>query len=160
LDLFNSVSSSRHNRSSPLHLMPCIWALFLLFLLFLTRALFIVDILHALHALLELDYNSEREQRSDVDAYPFQTHNSSHETFANTTSARSHVTHTLSTHSARLKTVTMAIEIQFDPFNFALSTMLVILMVAELYFARRERRQVQSEQAKVEMADIPATNNG
>jgi hypothetical protein len=39
----------------------------------------------------------------------------------------------------------MAIEIQFDPFNFALSTMLVILMVAELYFARRERRQLQSE---------------
>jgi hypothetical protein len=37
----------------------------------------------------------------------------------------------------------MAIEIQFDPFNFALSTVLVILMVAELCFARRERRKLQ-----------------
>jgi hypothetical protein len=53
----------------------------------------------------------------------------------------------------------MAIEIQFDPFNFALSTMLVILMVAELHFARRERRQLQSEQAKAEVADVPATND-
>jgi hypothetical protein len=53
----------------------------------------------------------------------------------------------------------MAVPIQFDPFNFALSTMLVILMVAELYFARRERHQLQNEQAKAEVADVPATND-
>jgi hypothetical protein len=56
----------------------------------------------------------------------------------------------------------MAIEIQFDPFNFALSTMLVILMVAELYFARRERRQLQSEKKMVEpdldLVEVSATN--
>jgi hypothetical protein len=44
----------------------------------------------------------------------------------------------------------MAIEIQFDPFNFALSTILVIFMIAELHFARRERRQLQNGEIKVE----------
>jgi hypothetical protein len=48
------------------------------------------------------------------------------------------------------KTITMAIEIQFDPFNFALSTMLVILMVAELHFTRRERRRLQGGKATPE----------
>jgi hypothetical protein len=46
----------------------------------------------------------------------------------------------------------MAIEIQFDPFNFALSTVLMIFMLAELHFARRERRQLQNGQIKAESA--------
>lgn len=40
----------------------------------------------------------------------------------------------------------MAIPIQFDPFNFALSAILMIIMVAELHFARKERRQLQNSQ--------------
>jgi hypothetical protein len=40
----------------------------------------------------------------------------------------------------------MAVPIQFDPFNFALSTVLMIIMLAELLSARRERRQLQGNQ--------------
>jgi hypothetical protein len=40
----------------------------------------------------------------------------------------------------------MAIPIQFDPFNFALSATLVVIMLAERHFARRERRQLQNDQ--------------
>lgn len=40
----------------------------------------------------------------------------------------------------------MIIDIQFDPFNFAISIMLVVLMVAELHLARKERRQLQRGQ--------------
>jgi hypothetical protein len=40
----------------------------------------------------------------------------------------------------------MAIPIQFDPFNFALSATLILIMLAELHFVRRERRQPQHGQ--------------
>jgi hypothetical protein len=40
----------------------------------------------------------------------------------------------------------MAIPIQFDPFNFALSATLIVIMLAELHFVRRERRQSQRDQ--------------
>jgi hypothetical protein len=40
----------------------------------------------------------------------------------------------------------MAIPIQFDPFNFALSATLIAIMLAELHFVRRERRQPQCAQ--------------
>jgi len=40
----------------------------------------------------------------------------------------------------------MAIPIQFDPFNFALSAILMMIMLAELHFARRERRSLLNNQ--------------
>lgn len=40
----------------------------------------------------------------------------------------------------------MTIPIQFDPFNFALSTMLMVILVVELLLARNERRgQTQAQ---------------
>jgi hypothetical protein len=40
----------------------------------------------------------------------------------------------------------MAIPIQFDPFNFALSATLIVIMLAELNFSRRERRRLREIQ--------------
>jgi hypothetical protein len=40
----------------------------------------------------------------------------------------------------------MAIPIQFDPFNFALSATLIVIMLAELHYVRKERRQSQGDQ--------------
>jgi hypothetical protein len=40
----------------------------------------------------------------------------------------------------------MAIPIQFDPFNFALSATLIVIMLAEKHFSRKERRQLRDNQ--------------
>jgi len=44
----------------------------------------------------------------------------------------------------------MIIPIQFDPFNFVLSATLVVIMLAELHLAHRERRHLQRDQTASE----------